>query len=126
MQNKGKFMEGVIFNRAIHLCQDCEKDVRIVLSSKAILPIYAAIETSVCRNILLEKVLELIYDPDMDVKSETIRMLVDLLDYVSKPDQREKVAGLYCELTLNVHEEVILAISSKLAVLLQKVKVSYK
>lgn len=119
-------MEGTIFGRVIHLCQDCEKDVRIVLASEGILPIYAAIQADVCRNILLEKVLELIYDPNMEVKSTAIKMLVDLLDYIEKPDQRERIAALFCELTLNVNDDVVLALSSKLAVIVSKVKVSYK
>lgn len=90
------------------------------------MPIYAAVHADVCRNILLEKVLELIYDPNMDVKSAAIKMLVDLLDYISKPDQREKIASLFCELTLNVNDEVVVALSSKLSIVVSKVKVSYQ
>jgi hypothetical protein len=47
----------------------------------------------VCRNILLEKILILIYDPNLDVKAHTVKMVVDLLDYIHKPDQRDKSAG---------------------------------
>lgn len=119
-------MEGPIFNRAIHLCQDCEKEVRIVIASEAILPIYAALDTDVCRNILLEKILILIYDPNLDVKAQTVKMVVDLLDYIHKPDQRDKILNLFSELLINVNEEIILALSSKLCTLFQKVLFCYQ
>ena len=96
------------------------------MAAQAILPIYSSIEIDVCRNILFEKVLELIYDPNLEVKALTIKMLVDLIDYIHKPEQREKIGNLFCELTINVNDEVILAIASKLGLLLQRVTISYQ
>lgn len=96
------------------------------MASEAVLPLYAAIDTDVCRNFLLEKVLELIYDPNLEVKANTIKMLVDLLDYITKPEQREKIAGVFGELAVQLKEEVILAISSRLGMIIQKVAPVYQ
>lgn len=96
------------------------------MASEAILLIYSSIQSEVCKNILFEKVLELIYDPNLEVKAQTIKMVVDLLDYIHKQEQREKIANLFSELITNVNDEVIVAVSSKLSQLIQKVSKNYQ
>ena len=65
-------INGLIFDRARQLCQDYEADVRKVMATEVILKIYKSIGNEICKNILLEKIFELIYDPEMHIKVSSI------------------------------------------------------
>ena len=112
---KGKLIEGVLFDRVIYLCEDFEKQIRLLLTQEAILVIYGAIQSSVCQNILFEKVLVLIYDKDLDVKVATIKLMVDLLQKIQEPSKREKIAQVFTETFTNLQDKIILQISGCLA-----------
>ena len=119
---KGALIEGKIFDRAIHLCGDYEKSVRLALASGAIEMIFGAVRSNVCRNIMFEKVLELVYDPDEDVKICSILMVVQLLDQIDEEDnKRQKIANLYMELLSSVHNPIIATVSGCLARMVVKV-----
>jgi hypothetical protein len=64
----------------------------LVLAQEAIFVVYGAIESQVCKNILFEKVLELVYDNDEDVKVATIKLMVDLIKKIDETAKREKIA----------------------------------
>lgn len=119
---KGSLIEGLIFDRCIHLTADYEKDVRLALAEKAIKTVYAAVKSPVCKNILFEKVFELVYDPDQDVKIATIKLIVRLLDEIDEQAKREKIALLFSEIISNVHDKIILAVSECLSKIILKVR----
>lgn len=89
--------------------------VRLILAQETILVVYGAIESQVCKNILFEKVLELVYDNDEDVKVATIKLMVDLLKEIDETSKREKIAQLFSEILSNLHDKIIMAISECLA-----------
>jgi len=48
------------------------------LANEVILKIYKSINNDICENILLEKIFELIYDPEIMIKVSSIKLLVDI------------------------------------------------
>lgn len=118
---KGHLIEGVIFDRCIHLIADYEKDIRLALAEDAILDTYAAVKSPVYKNIMFEKVFELAYDPDQEVKIATIKLVVKLLDILDEQRKREKIALLFSEIAGNVNDKVIFAMSECLSQIIVKV-----
>lgn len=120
-RKKGELIEGLIFDRAKQLCEDFEKSIRKLMASESILAIYAAVRSPIFTNILFEKIVELIYDPELEVKIEAIKMTVELLDYIKEEKKREKLVGIYIEQLNNVQLGIVQAFSEKLALIISKV-----
>ena len=107
-------INGLIFDRARQQCQDYEADVRKVMATEVILKIYKSIGNEICKNILLEKIFELIYDPEMHIKVSSIEQLVNILDYVDNEQKRIKIANQFSEILQLVSEEVVKIMSLKM------------
>lgn len=120
-KHKGSLIEGIIFNRAVHLSKDFEKIVRLTLAKECLEVVFVAAKNKVNKNILFEKILELIYDPDEEVKLATINVLILLIDHISETEKREKVAQIFTEISSNLNEDIIKLMSSNLAHIILKV-----
>lgn len=115
-------INGQIFDRARQLCQDYESEVRLLLADEVILKIYRSINNDICENILIEKVFELVYDPEIKIKVSSIKLLVDLLDYLKNVQKRSKIANLFSEILQLVNEDVVKVMSFSQSKIISKVR----
>lgn len=83
---------------------------------------YRAVKKEVNRNYLFEKIMEMIYDPECDIKVATIRAFVSLIDDIHEPEKRQKATSVLVELCGNISDEqVIITMSELLGLIVVKV-----
>lgn len=113
-------INGQIFDRARQLCQDYESEVRLLQADEVIQKIYRSINNDICENILLEKIFELVYDPEIKIKVSSIKLQVEILDYQKNVQKRSKIANLFSEILQLVNEDVVKVMSFSQAKIISK------
>lgn len=63
----------------------------------------------------------MIYDPEIKIKTSSIKLLVDVLDFLTNEEKKKQIASLFSEILQLVNEEVVKVMSFSLAKIVKKV-----
>jgi len=111
-----------LFDRARILCQDPDYEIRKVLAEEVMLKICYNAGTELTESKYLEKIMELLYDSNINIKLAAIDAIVKILDILSQDYKKTRMITVFLELMNSVNEEVMKRMSFHVGTIVHKLE----
>ncbi|KAL4481575.1 hypothetical protein ABPG74_007664 [Tetrahymena malaccensis] len=105
-------IKGTLFERSRILCLDHDIEVRKVMAKEVIQKICKYIATDSIEMHLLDKILQLVYDSEINVKCAGIELIFNITQYLSAEEQKNRMCKIFMELLQSPKEEIQIQMSS--------------
>ncbi|EAR93915.2 hypothetical protein TTHERM_00222320 (macronuclear) [Tetrahymena thermophila SB210] len=105
-------IKGTLFERSRILCLDHDIEVRKIMAKEVIQKICKYIATDSIEMHLLDKILQLVYDSEINVKCAGIELIFNITQYLSAEEQKNRMCKIFMELLQSPKEEIQIQMSS--------------
>ena len=94
------------------LCQDPDGEVRLIMASKVLKSVCESVDSETLENYFYEKILEMIYDADQNIKKHAIQLIFEIEHKLKEEERNTRLIKVLADVLGNKKEEMVKMMSS--------------